>query len=253
MANPHNPEHLDAPSPTRYATAAFIMRRVFALHGGFSYSGIGSLHSDEASLIVGPHRSNLEGPAIGLAAYDGAGIHMYSLAKKEHIDKPIFGSVLASLGAIGIDREQPFDRQTQPKAFSQLDRLVNARGYLLTFPEGTRNKFDTDEIDIKKLHRQAGLGLAAIFGMRIVFAGVSGTNIANGGDPFPIHVHFDRGFSVESVPLAANPTEQQIRSYTREVNRVTKLLKEPFHERMQDAQNRAVIESGRELILPRTV
>ncbi|MBQ7340149.1 MAG: 1-acyl-sn-glycerol-3-phosphate acyltransferase [Clostridia bacterium] len=73
------------------------------------------------------------------------------LAKKEALKSNVYGKILKGYGAIPIDREKP-DLRT---LIDLIKFLKNGNNKLLIFPEGTRNK--TGTIDIQPLKEGAGV------------------------------------------------------------------------------------------------
>ncbi|MBR2614128.1 MAG: 1-acyl-sn-glycerol-3-phosphate acyltransferase [Clostridia bacterium] len=93
------------------------------------------------ALIVSNHFSAID-PAIMHRVYHK---DIYFLAKKEIYEKKVWHAILNSLGAIPIDREN-VDLPSMMKAI----RTLKEGHKLVVYPEGTRNKTGSNEIqDVK--------------------------------------------------------------------------------------------------------
>ena len=78
---------------------------------------------------------------------------MFFLAKKEAFNNKLFGKILKSFGAIPIDRDNP-----DVKTLLQTIKVLKNGHKLCIFPEGTRNKSKTGELQQLK----SGTGVFAV-------------------------------------------------------------------------------------------
>lgn len=84
-----------------------------------------------AYVLVANHLSDLDPPAIGIQVGKPVGF----MAKEELFERPIFGRVIALLGAVSVDRNKP-----EPSTFKALRQILKSGRPVLTFIEGTRTK-----------------------------------------------------------------------------------------------------------------
>ena len=75
------------------------------------------------------------------------------LAKKELFKNKLFAKIIKSFGAVSIDREKP-----DMKTMLSVIKILKAGHKLVIFPEGTRNKSGTDELQPLK----GGVGIFAV-------------------------------------------------------------------------------------------
>ena len=78
---------------------------------------------------------------------------IYFLAKKEIFKNKLFGKIVKSFGAIPIDREKP-----DLKSLMQAITVLKQGHKLVVFPEGSRNKSGTDQLQEIK----SGSGVFAV-------------------------------------------------------------------------------------------
>ena len=105
---------------------------------------------DGGVMIVCNHFSILD-PVFLLSVYSKKDVRF--LSKKEATDKGAFGKALIKAGAIPVDREKP----SMESIITCVKTLKNGQKLVL-FPEGTRNKTGTNEIQPIK----AGAAIFAI-------------------------------------------------------------------------------------------
>ncbi|MBO7187101.1 MAG: 1-acyl-sn-glycerol-3-phosphate acyltransferase, partial [Clostridia bacterium] len=105
---------------------------------------------DGGVMIVCNHFSILD-PVFLLSVYSKKDVCF--LSKKEATDKGAFGKALIKAGAIPVDREKP----SMESIITCVKTLKNGQKLVL-FPEGTRNKTGTNEIQPIK----AGAAIFAI-------------------------------------------------------------------------------------------
>lgn len=86
-----------------------------------------------------------------LSLWDAMLFHVYffrrfrALAKKELYKNKLFTFVLRSLGGIPVDRDQ-----IAPSTYKETMSVLNKNKQLLIFPEGTRNKTESEELQEAK-------------------------------------------------------------------------------------------------------
>jgi 1-acyl-sn-glycerol-3-phosphate acyltransferase len=134
-------------------------------------------------LIVANHSSLLDPPLVGAVAPRP----LVFLAKAELFTIPLFGTLIRRLNARPIRREGP-----DPGALRTALRVLEARGALLVFPEGTRG----DEGSLRPARAGAGM-LAVTSGAPVVPVYISGS-----GRAWPRGRRFPR---LEKVRVAFGP------------------------------------------------
>lgn len=140
--------------------AVVLMRLLFRLE----VRDAGKVPATGPVLLVSNHSSLLDPPAVG-----GAALRKLSfLAKAELFRVPVLGPVLRRVGARPIRREG-----ADPAAMRTALRVLEERGALLIFPEGTRGP----EGVLRAAKAGAGM-LAVMSGAQVVPVYVSGSGRA---------------------------------------------------------------------------
>ena len=103
-------------------------------------------------LIFSNHRSILD-PLIIDIALEESTIFGYWVSKKELYNSIVFGKAVQSGGCIRVDREDTKNHMF----FSEIKDVLHRGNSISIFPEGTRNKTDTDLLEFKK-----GINIIAI-------------------------------------------------------------------------------------------
>jgi 1-acyl-sn-glycerol-3-phosphate acyltransferase len=110
---------------------ATIYQGIFFCKHPIVAKGKENLPKKGAYVLVANHLSDSDPPAIGIQV----GKPVAFMAKEELFERPIFGRVIALLGAISIDREKP-----EPSTFKAIRQVLKSGRPILTFIEGTRSR-----------------------------------------------------------------------------------------------------------------
>lgn len=115
---------------TLYGIARILIRGLSRPLFALSVEGEEHVPPAGALVVAANHRSYLDPPLLG--AWFPRTIHY--MAKKELFQIPIFGNVIAAVGAFPVDREQA-DLASVRRAL----RILKEGGVVGVFPEGRRN------------------------------------------------------------------------------------------------------------------
>ena len=132
------------------------------LLGGWRVVGRENVPATRGAVIAPNHVSYLDPPAVGSALPR----RVYSLAKKELFEIPIFGWIIRKCYAFPVNRES-----NDVAAFRHAIRVLQAGELLLVFPEGARSRDGSLE--------EGGLGAALIAsraGVPIIPCALHGTD-----------------------------------------------------------------------------
>jgi 1-acyl-sn-glycerol-3-phosphate acyltransferase len=114
------------------------------------------------TVVISNHESHLDAPAL----FEGLGIDLKAVVKKEIFGWPFFGQVLRQAGFVAVDRR---DRIQSGQALGRAVGALRAGACFLVFAEGTRSR--TGELGPFK---KGGFVIAIDAGSRIVPVAVQG-------------------------------------------------------------------------------
>lgn len=144
-----------------YRISHALVRRTMQILFGLKIRGSSNLRFRENFIFASNHRSYADPPIVGCALNR----EVWFLAKKELFRNKAFAALIEKYHAIPVDREE-LERSTIKRVLE----ILNNRGSILMFPEGTRSR--TGELQELK----PGLAYIAISsGVSIVPVYVSGT------------------------------------------------------------------------------
>lgn len=116
-------------TPLFYPLAHFLVRVFFWLMGGYQVSGAENIPREGPVIVAPNHVSMVDPPLVAITVPRTVKI----MAKNELFQVPVFGGIIAHLGAFPVHRGRP-DRAALRKAIEVLEE-----GWpLVVFPEGTR-------------------------------------------------------------------------------------------------------------------
>jgi len=187
--------------PTWYAFIRWLVKTAyFGTHGGIRSVGLENIPNSGPILVAPLHISHLDPPAVA------CGMHrrLRFMAKEELFKHPLFGGLIASLGAFPVKREE-IDRESIRMAIA----LLEEGEALLIFPEGTRGNGES----IQEMSRGVEM-LARRTKSPVMPVGVIGTNIVmpkgkSKGKKHPVVLAYGKPFTYEEIATA--PTERENR------------------------------------------
>jgi len=196
--------------PTWYAFVRWMVKTLyFGTHGGIRSVDENNIPGTGPVLIAPLHLSHLDPPAVAC----GMRRRLRFMAKEELFRHPIFGGLIASLGAFPVKRGE-----TDTEAIRKAISLLEEGEVVLVFPEGTRGDGET----IQEMSRGVAM-LAKRTKAPVVPVGVIGTNIVMPkgkprGDKYLVTLVYGKPFTYEEIATAG--TERQNRDrFTAEIQR----------------------------------
>jgi 1-acyl-sn-glycerol-3-phosphate acyltransferase len=115
------------------------------------------------TVVVSNHVSHLDGPVL----FEGLGLDLRAVVKKEIFSWPFFGAILKRAGFVAVDRR---DRNQSSRALGAAAQGLRSGLCFLVFPEGTRS--DSGEL---LPFKKGGFVAAIDAGSRVVPAVVWGS------------------------------------------------------------------------------
>jgi len=187
--------------PVWYAFVRWMVRYVYlGTHGGMVSIGESNIPKGGPVLIAPLHISHLDPPAVAC----GMRRRLRFMAKDELFNHPLFGKLIASLGAFPVKRGET-DTESIRKAIS----LLEEGEAVLIFPEGTRG----DGITIQEMSRGVAM-LAKRTKAPVVPVGVIGTNVVmprgkSKGQKCMVKLVYGVPFTYEEVATSRNERENR--------------------------------------------
>ena len=125
------PDTKIAPHRLIYRLIAFIARTILKVGFGLKINGLDNIPRSGAFIFASNHRSIIDPPVLGSVCPR----EVFFAAKKELLEIPVFGRLIAYLNAVPV-RRTGYDRGVLKLLGEALDN-----GYGITiFPEGTRSR-----------------------------------------------------------------------------------------------------------------
>jgi 1-acyl-sn-glycerol-3-phosphate acyltransferase len=182
--------------PTWYAFVRFAFKYVyFATHGGIRSAGEDNIPISGPVLLAPLHISHLDPPAVAC----GMQRRIRFMAKQELFKNPLFGFIIASIGAYPVKRGE-----TDTEAIRKTISLLEEGEIVLIFPEGTRG----DGESIQEMSRGIAM-LAKRTKVPVVPVGVIGTNVVMPKGSLKGHKHmvtlaYGKPFTYAEVATSEN-------------------------------------------------
>ena len=179
--------------PTWYAFIRWLVKTAyFGTHGGIQSVGEENVPMTGAVIFAPLHLSHLDPPAVAC----GMRRRLRFMAKDELFKHPLFGGLIASLGAFPVKRGEA-DSEAVRKAMT----LLEEGEAVLIFPEGTRG----DGITIQEMSRGVAM-IARRTKAPVVPVGVIGTNIVMPkgkmkGDKRLVTLVYGKPFTYEEIAI----------------------------------------------------
>ncbi len=199
----------DGPNAWYWFVRNLVRYGYFVPGGGFRVFGVARVPSDGALIVAPNHVSTLDPPVIACAMPR----RISFMAKKELFDRPLFGSLIRSLGSFPVQRGEA-DTEAIRLALS----LLEGGRALLVFPEGTRGNGEA----MLPVNRGVAM-LARRSGATVLPVGIVGTHLKMPrGRAFPrfrrVEVEFGEPFTYAEIGI--HPTERENReAFAKELER----------------------------------
>ncbi len=172
----------------------------FGTHGGLRSVGLENVPRSGPVLVAPVHISHLDPPAVACAMRR----RLRFMAKEELFKHPIFGRLIASLGAFQVKRGE-----TDTESIRNAISLLEQGEAILIFPEGSRG----DGQSIQEMSRGVAM-LAKRTKAPVMPVGVVGTNIVMPrgkfkGTKHPVTIAYGATFTYEEVATGANEKQNR--------------------------------------------
>lgn len=149
--------------PVWYAFVRWLVKTFyFGTHGGIRSVGLQNVPQKGPLLVAPVHISHLDPPAVAC----GMARRLRFMAKEELFQHPIFGRLIASLGAFQVKRGE-----TDTESIRRAIALLEEGEAILIFPEGSRGDGET----IQEMSRGVAM-LAKRTKAPVMPVGIVGTN-----------------------------------------------------------------------------
>ena len=182
---------MNGKNPTWYAFIRWTMKTAyFGTHGGIGWVGRDNIPAQGPILVAPVHISHLDPPAVAV----GSTRRLRFMAKEELFKHPIFGRLIASLGAYPVKRGEG-----DTESIRRTIALLEEGEAVLIFPEGTRG----DGKVIQEMSRGVAM-LAKKTKAPVLPVGIVGTNRVMPvgsfkGEKFKVVIVFGKPFTYEEV------------------------------------------------------
>ena len=127
-----------------YKVVRFIGRPIYKIVFRSKYYGVDNIPSEGAVILAGNHTNNLD--AAMMIGAPKRIVHM--MAKKELFSSKISNYFFRSMGCISVNRSIHDEN-----AKSEAREILNNKGAIGLFPEGTRNEVTSKEEEIQKISK----------------------------------------------------------------------------------------------------